>query len=241
MAQDENLGLFTLTKPVVSAHPTLITPKQFEKDGKPQGEAKYGLRLLFDLESDDLFELAKVSVRVARAKWPGLDVKAAIAKAKEGDRAGFIAELINMGRDFHFPFASGDALANKRKAKSGKDDGDFQRGMIVVAGRSKYRPKLGILEKGRLTDLADDAAIMAAKEKFYFGVKVLAQLNLVGYEGGTGPDGVTAYLQSVLSTNTGPKLSSGGASVAETFKAYVGSVSAEDPTGGGVLDDDIAF
>lgn len=217
MTAQDNIGLFTLTKPVVSAHPALLEAKAFTKNGKPAGEPKFGIRLLFDPDSDDLKALKAVAVAVARARWPGRDLK-----------------------ELHFPFENGDKLAEKRKAKSGKDDGAFQCDKVVVTARSKYQPKLGILEGARLVDLDSEALIGAHKSKFYFGVKVFAQLNLVAYEGGTGPDGVTAYLQSVLSTNKGDKIAGGGQSVSETFKAYVGSVTVEDPTGAD-LDDEIPY
>ena len=217
MSNNDNLGLFTLTSPLVTAHPALVAARAFKRDGKDKGEPKFGLNFLFKPDAADFLAAKDIAIKVARARWPGRDLKT-----------------------LKFPFSSGDKLADKRKEK-GKDDGDFQRGFIVMVARSKYQPKMGYLEGGRMVELDGDAAVAAAKDKFYFGVECFAQFNFVAYEGGTGPDGVTAYLQSVLSTGKGKKLASGGASLAETFKSYVGTITGEDPMGGADLDDEIPF
>ena len=213
---DEN-AIYNLTEPVPMSFPNLFEARAFGPKGKESGQPKFSANLNFKADSVDLKGLKSLAVKVARARWP--------------DRK--LSEL-------KFPFSDGDKLADKAKAK--KKDGEFQRGLVVVAGRSKYEPRLAVFENGKIVDL-EGAARAAAKGKFYPGVEVLATLCLVAYDGvGANPDGVTAYLNLVLSTNKGTRIA-GGASAAETFKGYAGSAKAEDPTVGAAsgLDDEIPF
>lgn len=208
MSDQENAGIVNLTAPVVMIHPNLFVPKAFKARGKETGEPKYSASFLFAPDNPDLLSIKRAAKAVAAAKWPGRPV----------------SELAT-------PWTSGDKLADKRKAK-GRNDGEFQRGHLVMAARSKFQPRLAVVENGRIVDL-DESNMTAFKARFYFGVEVLAQFNLVAYEGvGANPDGVNAYLNMVLSTNKGKRLSS-GSSAAEVFRGYVGTYSAEDPTGDG--------
>lgn len=214
----DNESLYALTKPVVMAHPNLFVARAFGSKGKETGEPKFSANFLFPMDSEDLKALKALAAKVARAKWP--------------DRP--FTEL-------KFPFTNGDKLADKRKKKTGKDDGDFQRGHVMVAARSKYQPRLSFLNGSKIVELDNDAAIAANKGKFYFGVECLAQFNLVAYDGvANNPDGITVYLNQVLSTGKGKKLS-GAASASETFKGYAGQASGEDPTLPADTDDDIPF
>jgi hypothetical protein len=224
MSNTETAGLVTLTAPVVMAYPNLIVAKAIQRDGKDKGEPKFSAQFLFRPDSPDLAAIKAEIKKVALAKWPG---RAIGTQSQQGL--------------FKLPIKPGDAAADKRKA-AGKEDGEFQRGFVMLRGASKFRPKLGILQAGRLVELDGDGPINAHKDQFYFGVEVFAQFNFVAYEGGNGPDGVTAYLQSVLSTGKGKKLSSGGTSLADTFKGYVGTVTGDNPLGDGSdLDDEIPF
>lgn len=212
---EDNEGRFDLTEPTTLTFPNLLEAKAVQVKGKPSGEPKYSSNFEFEPESDDLRALKAKAVAVARAKWPGRDLK-----------------------ELAFPFTNGDKLAEKAKAK-GKDR-EFSRGKVVVTARSKYQPRMSVVEGGRIVDLEGDA-IKANGRKFYSGVQALAQFNLVAYDGvGNNPDGVTAYLNMVLSINKGTKLA-GGASASEVFKGYIGTASDEDPTGLDGLDDEIPF
>lgn len=213
---DKTESRFALTMPVVMAHPHLFEAQSFQRDGKAKGEPKFGTNLVFPNDSTDLKAIKTLAAQVARAKWP-----------------------TRAFTEIKWPFSSGDKLADARKAKAGKDDGAYQRGHVVINAKSKYRPKLGVIEGGRIIDLETEEQIAKFKARFYFGALVFAELNLVAYDGGSNPDGVTAYLNQVLSTGKGEKLASGGSSTSETFKAYIGSVSGADPTQG--LDDEIPF
>lgn len=220
-------GIFSTTVPVVMAHPALLEPRKFkDSKGRESGEPKYSASFLFDPDSPDFKSIKGLALAIAKAKWPGRDI-AADFKA----------------RSFSFPWSNGTQIADRRAKKladAGKEDdhkGDFQRGFMVLKSSSKYQPRLSVIENGKIIDL-EGPAVLAAKSKFYFGVLALAQFNFVAYEGvGQNPDGVTAYLNIVVSTNRGDKLTS-SAQASEVFKGYMGSVSAEDPTAG---DDDIPF
>lgn len=209
-------GIFNFTQPVVMIFPVLFEAKAFKKNGKETGEPKFKASFVFPKDSEDLKALKTLAAKLARAKWPDKQ----------------FSELV-------FPFASGDAQAEERK-KKGKDDSDHLRGMVVMTAKSKYEPRLAYVEKGKIIDLETDTAKLAAKGKFYAGVEVLAQVNLAAYDGvGSNKSGVTAYLNMVLSTVKGDRLS-GGQTASEAFKGYVGAVSAEDPTAPGTsenLDD----
>lgn len=210
-SDNKNDNSVALTKPVVMVFPNLHEPRAIGAKGKEQGAPKYSANFVFPPDHPDLPKLVAKAKEVAGAKWPGRE----LATLK-------------------FPFSKGDKLADKAKAK-GKD-GEFQRGKTVLASRSKYEPRLSVIENGKLVEL-EGPARAAAKPKFYSGVEVLAQFNFVTYEGvGENPDGVTAYLNQVCSLNKGARIA-GGASAAEVFKGYAGTVSNEDPTG----DDEIPY
>lgn len=207
---------YALTIPVVMTHPALFVPRAFGKKGKETGEPKYSSNFLFDPANTDLVAMKGLAAKVAKARWPG--------------RA--LSEL-------KFPFSNGDKVADKRKEKSGKDDGDFNRGKVVIAARSKFQPALSGVENGKVVDYTEDT-IAPAKKKFFFGAEVLAEFNFVPYDGvGNNPDGVTAYLNKVFATGKGTRIA-GQTSAAETFKGYVGSASVEDPTKA-PMDDEIPF
>ena len=201
-------GYYTMTEPAVMAHPALHKPRAFKNNGKDVGEPKYGLSIVLDPKSPE---------------WPAIKAHAAaVAKAAFGTVEGV-----------KFPFKKGDTLADQRKAK-GKEDGEFQRGKVVLAARSKFPPKLAGMENGRLVDYDTDEKIAASSRKFYFGAEVLALLNFFTTDI-KGEKRVSVYVNAVMVTGKGTKLG-GGASAAETFSGYRGAISAEDPT-----DDEIPF
>ncbi len=203
MAED-NVGLYNATEPATMTFPNLMEARAVQVKGKPSGEPKFSANVEMLPTSADLAAAKAEAARVAKAKWPGRDLK-----------------------ELAFPFSSGDKLADKAKAK-GKDR-EFSRGKVVLTARSKYQPRLSVVLNGRIVDLDADT-LAQHKSKFYNGVSVLWQVNFSAYEGvGNNPDGVNAYLNMIVSLNKGDRLS-GGASAAEVFKGYVGVTSAEDPT-----------
>lgn len=218
MAEEANEGLYVIERKLVTlTFPNLIEPRAVTNNGKPSGEPKYSASLEFDLDHPDLAPLKAKAAAIAKARWPGRDLK-----------------------ELQFPFSDGNKLADKAKAR-GKDR-EFSRGKVVFVARSKFRPDLSVISNGKLLDLTDDAAVLAQQRAFYSGVQVSAQVTLKAYDGvGNNPDGVNAYLDKVLSFNKGERVAGGGRSAAETFKGYAGLVSNEDPTVGADLDDEIPF
>lgn len=215
---DTDIGLYNTTKPCILAHPNLMQARGFGPKGKETGEPKFGASFVFEIDSADLAEMKKIAGRVAKAKWPNRELK---------------------GSGLSFPFVDGTKLADKRQEKSGKDDGAFQRGKVILKAKSKYEPRLAGIENGKLVDY-EGPARAANGSKFFFGAEVLAQFNFVPFDTGA-LQGVTCYLNMVLATGKGTKIAGGGSSAAEAFRGYVGSTTTEDPTGGAGLSDEIAF
>ena len=220
-------GIVTVLNPVVMSFPTLFEPKKFKgEDGRESGEAKYSASFVFDADNPDFNAVKSTAIAVAKAKWPGRDIGADF-------KAG----------QFNLPFVAGNALIAERKAKlqkAGKEydeKADFMAGKFVLKTSSKFAPRLACIENGKITADLEGAALAANKGKFYFGTKVLIQVNLVAYKGvgKTGVDGVTAYLNIVNTLNEGKRLS-GGQSAAEAFSQYAGKATTENP-----MDDEIPF
>lgn len=224
MATDDKLaGLFSTTEPVILDFPNLFEPKPFidPDTGKARGEPKYGGNFILEVDSADLLSMKQLAIKLAKAKFPGRDI---VAEYKAGK--------------FMMPFQDGTALADARKEKKNKDDAAYLRGKCVIQAKSKYPTKLSGIVNGKVVDY-DETTIIPAKKTFFSGAKVLVQFNFVAYNkvGANGLDGVTAYLNSVLTTGKGDRLS-GAPPASEVFKDYVGSVSDEDPTTGSSLNDD---
>lgn len=214
MAENQE-GVVNTTSPMTMTFPNLLEAKAVEIKGKPSGEPKFSANFEAAPDHPDIAVLKQKAAAVARAKWPGRELK-----------------------ELAFPFNDGSKLADKAKAK-GKDR-EFSRGKVVITARSKFQPRLSVIDGGRLVDL-DEALLPVHKGKLYSGVDALAQFNFVAYDGvGNNPDGVTAYLNMVVSLNKGTKLSA-GQSAAEVFKGYVGLASPEDPTAGMGVEDEIQF
>lgn len=233
MSDQSNLGIFDLTKPVPLLHPSLFDARAFGPKGKERGEPKFSAGFLFDPDSEDLKAIKVKAVAVARAKWPGVDLKTLKWPWESGDKRAD-ARIAALAKKAGIPVAQFDVE---------KSDGEFQRGKIVVTARSKFQPRLAGVVNGKIVDFEDDASKTRAKPTFYFGADSFAQFNLVAYDKiqADARDGVTAYLNMVLSLNQGTRLSK-TQSAAETFKGYLGAYSNEDPIGDeSGLDDDIPF
>jgi hypothetical protein len=209
-------GNFTLTEKVTGVFLNLIEPKVVGKKGK---DKKYSGSFLLSPDSQDLPELKSAMVAVARAKWPERELSELKFPIEDGDKA--YARTTAEGKNY--PFLQGHVVLTARKPE-------------------KYPPRLAILENGAVKELEGDARALAAP-KFYWGCKVVIEVQFNAYEGvGQLPDGVNAYLNQVLWISDGDRL--GGTSMAQTFQGFVGQVKQEDPTAGSTdtgLDDEIPF
>jgi len=121
----DNPGLVVTETEFRILYPNLFEARAFIKDGKPQGEPKFGLVMLFP--PDGIEDLKAAAKTVAHAKWPGRDLK-----------------------ELSFPFKSGDAQAAKREA-AGKD-GSFYKGVVVVKASSKFQPGVADGNKKEILD-----------------------------------------------------------------------------------------
>lgn len=224
-------SFYQVNTPALLAFPHVLDPAPFKgANGKPKGDPKYSATFPMKADHPDIAGLKSKVIEVAKAKWPGRDI---IAAAKAGD--------------LKLPFTSGDKMLEKRMTKikaDGKDyDGrsDFLKGTIVFKAKSDYPPSLGVVVNKAIVEVTPDNKAVH-RGVFYFGTDCLFRLNFRAYDGvDGGKDGVTAYLDMVLSLNRGPRLS-GQRTATEAFKGVVGNLSAEDPTAGAAeLDDEIPF
>jgi hypothetical protein len=218
-------GQFKFTTPVTLNHGHLFQARAFKgKNGQPTGKERFEADLEIDPSSPDADAMKRLALAVAKAKWPDRDFRGEVA-----------------ARTFQMPWQSGDVLADKAKAKSrdGADVRVVSRGKLVVKARTEYAPRLAVLEGGSVVDYLDERRPLA-KEFFYNGVKVFAQVTFNAYEGvGSNPDGVNAYLDMVVSTRRGERLKGQGQSPSEAFSAYAGRFTEEDPTGGVSSENDV--
>ena len=215
-------NLFTLTKAAPAFFMDLHEPKQFMKNGKPKGAAKYSINAVLKPDSEDLKTIAGMCKALADAAFAGqegYDWKTAEKPYKK-------AETIIDAR-------------KKSKAKDGKEysgDLDWIAGTYTLKASSTFAPALSGLEGGRLVEYKTEEARAASKAKFYNGAEVLMQVNLQPYEM-DGRYGVTAYLNMVLTTGKGEKRGGTARAAADVFKGYAGTISHEDPMGADALEE----
>lgn len=237
---------YTFQKAVRAPFLTVVTPQKVGKKGQEKGEPIFGLTVIMDPNGDDAKALKIAMAKIADEMWPGRrrqlkEAKDALASAVASENAAQVAAQTALvaSLELKFPIVSGDTQANESQ-KAGKD-GEFFRGQLVfkATSGSDKPPKLGILEGKTPRELAGAQHEIEGKQKFYNGCYVVPSVWLKAYkngkEGGIGEhSGVKAYLSSVLWVKDGPRI--GGSSVADTFKAYAGNVTEEDPTAGAADD-----
>lgn len=234
MATTPDEDYYTLAQPCDAIYINATQARAMMKNGKQVGEPKFDVSIGLPLDGPDLAAIKANMVRVAKAKWPGRAIGKEAGKKDDNGNPKLPT--------FAFPLKSGDELADKEKAK-GKDR-ETARGKVILTARSQFQPTLSIVEGGQIVTL-DDTTVKLHASKFYPGVLVGARVSFHAYEGGTGPDGVSARLEMLVSFNKGAKLQGGGKNAADVFKGYAGIVTSEDPTtkagSAADLDDEIPF
>ena len=126
---DKNLGR-VVTPEARLIYPHLFKPHQMTMNGKPKGDPRFEVELLFDPSSIDAMK--QKALAVARAKWPGRELS-----------------------QIRFPFKKGEAIKAEREAK-GKKGFDYYNGMISLRASSTHKPKVvdhqgeEILDEGRV-------------------------------------------------------------------------------------------
>ncbi len=202
---------YTTSSPAPAVRVTLLQPRAFVgKNGKPQGEPKYGLQLLLDPAGHDAISISKMVKAIAAEAFPG------VAPAK-----------------LRWPVQAGDKMNQKRAAR-GKDAFAPAAGRLILTARSAVQPRLSANINNSVVDLADAEQIKLHGRLFYNGARMLVQVNFAPYgegadaDGGENPPGITAYLNHVYSTGLGDRIGGGGPAT-EVFKGYLGATTAYDP------------
>lgn len=212
-------NIFTLSEPaeLLFNADGIFEKHALEIDGRKTDREQWDMTVLMRADSADLAALKQLVVTVFRGKFPEIDIS---------DK-----------RNWQYPWEAGEDFIERGKAKAratGKEppDNEFMLGHVLVKAHAvKYAPNISVLVPGRgVVDFRDDARL-TAKDKFYPGCQVLAEYNVASHKVGTNKPGVTLYLNKVCSLNKGERRG-GGRSGAETFGAYVGKMSAVDPTAG---------
>ena len=221
-------AVFSMNDPAPIVQVNLFEARAYMKNGKQVGEPKFGVVFIFEPSSEELKAAKAKALEIARAKWPGADAKT-----------------------IRFPFKDGtkeEAKRNKARVSEGKDPlpPGAMHGKVILRSRSARQPALGVFIEGKIVDLEGEKLKVHAG-KFYAGVNAVGEFSFAASEMDAEDDEgntvkrrfVSAYINSVLSMNTGKRLGGVGAPASQRFQGYKGSVTTEDPTAG--MDDEIPF
>jgi hypothetical protein len=228
MADTEERITFDTTEPCLGSFLNVTEAKRITQSANEVARFSANFELLN--ESEDLKRLRGLIVQVARAKWPSLDVGAAI-------RAHQLQVPIQDGTELADRNKADHAAGKKNKAGKVIQEREWSRGRAIFIARSKdeYPPELTVRENGKPVSLEHPDAIKAAGRKhFYTGQNVMFGVRLKAYDGvgATGLPGVNAYLEAVESVGGGEKLIGNRADPTSRFSSYQGIESEEDPTQG---------
>lgn len=222
------------------SYANIMEPKAFVKKGQKKGDPKYSALFIIDPENADLKRLQAAVLAELKTKHPGKTLRARRLSQEEMNAGTFVEVSV--------PWRSGDKEAERLKAKNNGDDskGAIYRGKVLVKASSKYQPALSAIEGGKVIDFETDEAKAKAAKFFYSGAVLVPSFRFNPFDGDEDkPGGMSLYLNAVLFAKHGTRIGGRSANAAETFKGYVGTISQEDPTGGGFnrddLDDEIPF
>lgn len=197
-------GLFTLNAPVVLAFPNLFTPRAFQGKGEP----KYDAMLVFPADHPDLPAIRDLVRTIAQGRFPGRGPDQLQLPWKSGE------EIRQAGEE-----------AAARAGRS-KPDSRWLENTVCITARSKFPPLLNAIVNGGLKKFRDDVR-PTAEPHFYFGARVIAELNFAPHEVGSNTPGVTAYLNELVATGGGDRIA-GGKPTEDKFSAYLGKLPAGD-------------
>jgi hypothetical protein len=227
MAEESKGEIFTFTTPMTLVFPSLFTTERFRTpEGVKQDTERYSATFLFDLDHADFQGVKATAATVARSKWPNRDIG---ADYKAGE--------------LRMPWKIGDTEIAKRQAfleRRGESldslsKMDWQKGKASLKATSYQFPRMSVLVGGKAVDLdgIDGMLTRKYKDKFYPGVKVLAELYFVAKNAKSADkqDGVIAYLNQIMSLGEGERMG-GGRSANDAFKSYIGKVSTLRVVGG---------
>lgn len=211
-----------ITPEHVATYVNFEKPRAFQKDGKDQGDPKYGYTALFNkADVEAMKPLYSAAAEAAKAKWPdiGKDELQKMLKRtfKDGDREA-------------------ERLMKRRNKPKSEQSVAYLKGKIVVKATSKN--PIDVSEPGA----GGKAVEIIDWKKVYSGMKGKAELNFVAYdnsfddaEEGAPRGFITVYANFFLKTGEGQRI--GGRDRNSVWSGVQGSQSSADPAG----DDDIPF
>lgn len=223
------------------AFPKLITAEQYVRNGKPQGDPKFSMTMIFDEASLVKFQatdpndanklidvdVRKVAAELAKLEWGNdLNLQEAFAKT--------------------WPVVDGNKYNAEQVAKGKKGGGDAYKDhkFIVTKASNEYPPRLRAQKDGKIVELSRhiDADMAIAKACFVGGYYAMAEVNVQPNEV-DGDKYVNFYMNGVRFIKQGDRL--GGQSMMEKFGGTVGGASDHNPTegldAGGKANDEIPF
>lgn len=245
--QKKEQNVFVCNRDHRGSYVNIVEANAFKKNGQAKGPPKFGATFIMDptpklqnvdgkeVDMSDLGRLKREVIKMLTAKNPGKKFVTRRLTQEELD-AGNVIEVA-------VPWKDGTKEADKMKA-AGKD-GEAYRGHVIVKASSKFQPIMSAYENKQITVFETEEQKAAAKKFFYSGAHFVPSFGLNWYKGDEGkPDGVSLYLNSIMFAKHGSRIGGVAQNPAETFKGYIGSISAEDPTGGfqrDEMDDEIPF
>lgn len=229
--------ILVITPPFILGYPNVIQPRQYMEGGKPKGDPKFSMEMIF--APDDM---GKFKIPTADGGFEDADLAQLYVRA--GKRAfgeDFNAKKSVEARALKWPIVTGEALIAKKLEKGKKRENlDHYDGKRIVSATcsQSYPPSLKYTEGGERKNVHRglDAEEAKAKNLFYGGAVCIAELSIKGTEVDERMHLVT-YFNSVLFVRNGERL--GGGSLMDRFDGIDGGESDHDPTAG--MDDDIPF
>lgn len=228
----EKLSQTLLTPNFRMAFPQLLEPKPYMQNGKPQGDPKYSITAIFEpgdltkfqtLDPNDQSKLIEVDVKrvvfdLAKAKWPTLDIKTAMATT--------------------WPIIDGDQYAAKQEAKGKSGDAYKGKKLVNMGASQEFPPTLRVVADKKVVILnrGIQQHMTMAKASFVGGYYACAEVNLAPVEV-SGRQFVKFYLNNIRFVKEGPRL--GGSSLMDRFGGTEGGQSDHNPTAG--MDEEIPF
>lgn len=211
-----HIANYTGTVPCVLVFPALMTPEAFQGKGDT---LRYKGNFLYPEDHPDVPVIQAAILSVASAAFPGRDPST-----------------------LKLPFARGSVL-NARREQKGRKPYDFYNDRWVLAAQKPQKdskgnllpiPRLVVLQNGKFVPYVDGDR-PAASAFFYSGVKAVPVIQFANYS--AIEDGISGYLNRVLSLNTGERIMTGPDDNetfggAERFSQYMGTVTSHDPTAG---------
>lgn len=220
-----------LTPTFRMSYASLLTPKQFVRNGKPQGDPSYAVNMIFEeaslsefgsLGEDD--SLVKVNIdtvcrELAAKQWPGQQLSEIFIRKPNGTT--------------DWPLKKGANLIALEAKKAKPKDLSFLNGMVQIPakGNVKYPPQLRYRENGetKVLDRENEEHVKLIKKLFASGNYASAEVNVMAQETQMG-NFITFYLNKVMFRKTGKPL--GGQSLMDRFDGIDGGESDLDPTVG---------